>query len=130
MSPIRAGGSEPGKSRQLIKYADRRSAGRYDIRLRARWKQIYGKRVLDSGHATTVDLSSGGILLKTDRELSVGATVELSIDWPVRLRSAVSLQLTAVGDVVRAGPKFFAIRMLHHEFRTVASGSRSSAGHT
>ena len=131
MSPVRVGGSEQINSSQPIRYRDRRSARRYEIRLGVRWKQIYGKRVLDSGHATTVNFSSSGILLKAGHELSAGATVELSIAWPARLRNAVSLQLMVVGEIVRASKKSFAIRMLHHEYRTVGSpplrGARTRA---
>ena len=60
---------------------DRRSDRRYDIALDLRWKVIRRRRVLDAGTGTTLDLSSGGILFETDRQLPNGLNVELSITF-------------------------------------------------
>lgn len=97
---------------------DRRSDRRYDIALDLRWKVIRRRRVLDAGTGTTLDLSSGGILFETDRQLPTGLNVELSISWPVLLHNVAPLQLVVTGRIVRAAGRRTAIRMMQHEFRT------------
>jgi hypothetical protein len=97
---------------------DRRSDRRYDIALDLRWKVIRRRRVLDAGTGTTLDLSSGGILFETDRQLPTGLNVELSISWPVLLHNVAPLQLVVTGRIVRAAGRRTAVRMMQHEFRT------------
>jgi hypothetical protein len=97
---------------------DRRSDRRYDIARELRWKVIRRRRVLDAGTGTTLDLSSGGILFETDRQLPTGLNVELSISWPVLLHNVAPLQLVVTGRIVRAAGRRTAIRMMQHEFRT------------
>jgi len=97
---------------------DRRSDRRYDIALDLRWKVIRRRRVLDAGTGTTLDLSSGGILFETDRQLPQGLNVELSISWPVLLHNVAPLQLVVTGRIVRASGRRTAVRMMQHEFRT------------
>jgi len=108
---------------------DRRSDRRYDIALDLRWKVIRRRRVLDTGTGTTLDLSSGGILFETDRQLPTGLNVELSISWPVLLHNVAPLQLVVTGRIVRASGRRTAIRMMQHEFRTAkAPVERASLG--
>jgi hypothetical protein len=97
---------------------DRRSDRRYDITLELRWKLIRRRRVLDTGTGTTLDLSSGGILFESERQLPAGGSIELSISWPVMLNNVAPLQLVVTGRVVRAAGRRAAIRMVQHEFRT------------
>ena len=97
---------------------ERRSDRRYELALTVRWRLIRRRRVLDSGTGTTVDLSSGGLLLETDRELSTGLMIELSIAWPVLLHNVAPLQLVVAGRVVRVQGRRVAVRMVQHEFRT------------
>ena len=98
---------------------ERRGDRRYDLSLNVRWKLIRRRRVLEMGAGMTIDLSSGGILLETDRQLPIGLNVELSISWPVLLHNVAPLQLVVIGRVVRAAGQRVAIRMAQHEFRTV-----------
>jgi hypothetical protein len=105
---------------------DRRSDRRYDIALDLRWKVIRRRRVLDAGTGTTLDLSSGGILFETDRQLPTGLNVELSISWPVLLHNVAPLQLVVTGRIVRASGRRTAIRMMQHEFRTAKSPAERS----
>ena len=46
--------------------------------------------------------------------------MELSISWPVLLHNVAPLQLVVCGRIVRSDGKRTAIRMVQHEFRTVA----------
>ena len=99
---------------------ERRSDRRYDITLSVRWKLIRRRRVLDSGTGKTVDVSSGGLLIETDRELPSGLNIELSIAWPVLLHNVAPLQLVVAGRVVRSKGQRVGVRMVQHEFRTLS----------
>ncbi len=104
---------------------ERREDRRYDIALELRWKLIRRRRVIDTGVGRTIDLSSGGILFETGRELPLGLNVELSIQWPVRLHNVAPLQLIVVGRIVRAGGGWAAIRTVQHEFRTMGTSAEN-----
>jgi hypothetical protein len=99
---------------------ERRTDRRYDIGLNVRWKLIRRRRVLDSGTGITIDLSSGGLLIETDRELPSGLNIELSITWPVLLHNVAPLQLVVAGRVVRSTGQRVGVRMTQHEFRTMS----------
>jgi len=118
MNPIRTGQSEKNEAEKIG--GERRSDRRYDIGLDVRWKLIDRRRVLDSGIGKTLDVSSGGLLIETDRELPSGLNIELSIEWPVLLHNLVPLQLVVTGRVVRTREQRVGVRMVQHEFRTVS----------
>ena len=104
---------------------ERRRDRRYEIRLDMRWKLVRRRRVLDSGEGRTLDVSSGGISFETEKQLPLGAPVELSISWPVLLHNVAPLQLSVVGRVVRSHGGVTAIQMSQHEFRTLAASAGS-----
>ena len=106
---------------------DRRSDRRYDLSLDLRWKLIRRRRVLETGTGTTLDLSSGGVLFESERQLPAGGHIELSISWPVLLHNVSPLQLVITGRVVRAAGRRAAIRTVQHEFRTARVSSESRA---
>ena len=118
MNPIRTGQSEKNEAEKIG--GERRSDRRYDINLNVRWKLIRRRRVLDSGTGKTLDVSSGGLLIETDRELPSGLNIELSIAWPVLLHNVAPLQLVVAGRVVRTTGQRVGVRMVQHEFRTVS----------
>ena len=100
---------------------DRRSWRRYRVTLALRWKLLPGRSGLESGTGVTLDLSSHGMLFQTDRELRPGWGVEVSIAWPVLLSNVARLQLVMTGEVVWTEGGYVAVRIRHHEFRTVAA---------
>jgi hypothetical protein len=89
---------------------------------------LLDKKVDESGTGMTVDLSSHGMLFETDRELRPGVGIQASIAWPVLLPNATRLQLVIGGEVVRAAGVRAAVRIRHHEFRTVARRAAGPAG--
>lgn len=108
---------------------DRRQDRRYGIHLDLRWKLIRRRRVLDTGVGRTLDLSSGGILFESGRQLPVGLNVELAISWPVLLRNEAPMQLIVSGRIVRTAQNRTAVAMAQHEFRTSGiSAERSAKG--
>lgn len=126
MDPLVAGTSHPTKGRRSVTGEDRRTARRYAIKLPVHWKIKQGSRVVESGTGTTLNLSSHGVLFETNADMRVGPKIELSIAWPFLLLHAVSLQLLVAGEIVRVRGSRIALHMLHHEFRTVRSGSGNS----
>ena len=118
MNPIRTGQTEQNEGDKIG--GERRTDRRYDLSLNVRWKLIRRRRVLDSGTGITIDVSSGGLLLETDRELPSGLNIELSISWPVLLHNVAPLQLVVAGRVVRTTGQRIGIRMTQHEFRTLS----------
>ena|ERR1017187_10011506 len=100
---------------------ERRVDRRYPILLDLRWKLIHRKRVLDSGEGRTIDLSSGGVRFESGRTLPEGFDMELAILWPVLLHNVAPMQIVVQGRIVRSEGGQIAIRMVQHEFRTVAT---------
>ena len=85
-----------------------------------RWRLIRRRKLLSSGGGCTLDLSSAGIMFDAGRPLPAGLDVELSIAWPVLLNDKSPMQLSVSGRIVRSHGNFVALRMVQHEFRTVA----------
>ncbi|MGH9554603.1 MAG: PilZ domain-containing protein [Terriglobales bacterium] len=52
-------------------------------------------------HATTRDLSAGGVFLYADKEIPAGSPVEIDLEWPQEFSSAEPIQLRGWGRVVR-----------------------------
>jgi hypothetical protein len=127
MNPLMTSVTSPTKPSHWIGL-ERRSDRRYELALTVRWRLIRRRRVVDSGTGTTVDVSSGGLLLETDRELETGLMIELSIAWPVLLHNVAPLQLVVAGRVVRAQGRRVAVRMLQHEFRTAGVSRARRSG--
>jgi len=107
---------------------ERRSARRYPVRLPVQWKLKQGKGAAAAGIGATMNLSSKGILIETGRDLPVGRALELSVSWPCLLLGAVALQLLVIGEIVRVERGCVAVRMLHHEFRTLGSANGGTDG--
>jgi hypothetical protein len=99
---------------------ERRQDRRYDLQLDMRWKLIRRRKVLETGTGRTVNVSSGGICFEAERNLPAGLDVELSLSWPVMLHKVAPLQLAVSGRIVRSEGGLTAIRMIQHEFRTLA----------
>lgn len=100
---------------------ERRRKRRYPIELRFRYEIHKNKTLVRAGVGTTIDVSSGGILLRSDEPLAVGKTVHLAIDWPFLLNPVCGLQLSVVGRVLRCDERGTALEMHRFEFRTCAA---------
>lgn len=114
---------------------ERRLKFRYPLDLRVRFRVLTGSFFLGAGRA--VNVSSGGILIMSRRlgsqkavsqhEISVGARVEISMEWPCLLDGRIPLQLFAVGRVVRYRASDFAAMFECYQFRTMRSSSQLHA---
>ena len=75
----------------------------------------------------TVNLSSSGALVASQRQMSVGERIELFVDWLVRRNGTTPLQLVALGNVVRADAGVFALSLKRYEFRTTKKQPQSAS---
>jgi len=97
---------------------DRRGSVRFPVNLEVRYSVLGHCVPAESGSGRTIDMSSSGLSFTTDRPLSIGQRLDLSIDWPVLLDGGAQLQIVASGVVVRTAGAVTAIRMERHDFRT------------
>lgn len=111
------GSSWPGQSERRIKF-------RYPLDLTVRFHCADTVAAVH-GEGLAVNLSSGGVLVASQRQMSVGSLVKLSIEWPFLLDGRTPLQLIAVGRVLRCGSSYFAATFERHEFRTMKSSIQS-----
>ena len=110
--------------------AERRLKFRFPLDLTLRFRPLSGSLFLGAGRAA--NLSSGGILVVSEHavsqhEISVGARVEISIEWPSLLDGKIPLQLIAVGRVVRHRAFDFAAAFEGYQFRTLRSSGPALA---
>jgi hypothetical protein len=71
-------------------------------------------------------MSSGGILVAYQQEISAGTPLELNIDWPTRLEGRIPLQLVAEGTVLRCDPFSFVVGLERYQFRIAGKQALSA----
>ena len=113
--------SEPKVLGKVLIVHERRHKRRYPIALRFRYEVRQKKTLARTGLGTTIDISSGGMLLRCDDAIVVGSTLQLAIDWPFLLNQVCGLQLTVIGQVRRRDERGTAIQISRFEFRTCAA---------
>jgi len=97
--------------------AERRAAVRFPIEQEVRYK-VFNRNTIEVGSGRTVNMSSSGVLFTTERTLSTGERVELSVNWPAHLDNRCALKLVTSGRVVRTDSTKAAIVIERYEFRT------------
>jgi hypothetical protein len=102
---------------------ERRKSIRFPLKLEA---QITGTDFKAEGE--TVNVSSGGALLKTDVDVQRGTIIEAHVKWPATLE-ACDLKLVLTGPVVWKKGSLIAIRRQIHQFRTVSRKQAQRALH-
>ena len=95
-----------------LERAERRRHRRFPTVIAAEWI-AEGRR----GKAAVRNLSSGGVLLKPERVMSVGAEITVVIDWPSPVPRRGSLALVIEGRVVRSDDAGTAIAIRQHEWK-------------
>lgn len=101
---------------------ERRQAVRYPLELNVRFRSK-SQRSPFSGVGRVVNASRGGVLVVSPDEITVGAQVQMLMDWPVRLDGRIPLQLFAAGRVLRRGTSDFVATIERYELRTVRSST-------
>jgi hypothetical protein len=97
---------------------ERRSKARYPVKLTVRYRAV-GRHQSVNGVGHTLNMSSGGLLVSAQHEVSAGLRLEVNVEWPLLLDGAIPLQLVAHGKVVRCGGSMFAISFAQYQFRTM-----------
>jgi hypothetical protein len=105
---------------------ERRSKVRFPLELQVHYRTI--DQEPRSGVGRAVNLSSGGVLVASRHDLSVGERLELRVAWPSLLEDRIPLQLVTLGQVVRCQSSSFAVLFRWHQFRTVRSKVQSIDG--
>jgi hypothetical protein len=96
---------------------ERRSRIRFPLQLPVSYRTLERGSAC-SGEGWVVNMNRGGVLVSSRHETSVGARVELSIEWPSLLYGRVPLRFVTVGTVVRCDASNFAVTLVRHQFRT------------
>ena len=107
------------------KVIERRSKARYPVQLTVRYRTV-GRNQNMNGVGQTLNMSSGGLLVSAQHEVSAGLRLEVNVEWPLLLNGRVPLQLVAHGKVVRCGGSIFAIAFAQYQFRTMGRVVKSS----
>jgi hypothetical protein len=107
---------------------NRRQKSRFPINRELRYKLLQDGRTLEAGLGQTLNMGSGGVAFTLDRELAAGASVELSISWPVLLESGTPMRLVVFGKVLRSGGSVSVCTIDKYEFRTQARAPQSNTG--
>lgn len=102
---------------------DRRINVRFDLQLDATYTILQHNRVFATGSGKTLDMSSGGLLLKTEGPVPCTSHVRISVAWPARLQNGMPLKLFLQGYVLRSESNYAAIRIRRYEFRTRPASS-------
>ena len=97
---------------------DRRQADRFPIQSEVRYRIIGLRGASEEGTGKTINISSSGLLFTTERPLTTGKRIEISMDWPARLDNKCRLKLIARGTVTRTEAGAAAATIQQYEFRT------------
>ena len=95
---------------------DRRLGIRFPIEMELNYR--VGTKSAEWIAGRTINISSSGILVRTDYLPVRGSKVQLALAWPPLLDKRVPLRLVVEGHVVRAGAGQVAVTFQRFEFRT------------
>jgi hypothetical protein len=102
---------------------ERRASRRFSLERTISYRAVGYGPVGESGIGRTVNISSGGILIVTDRPLSPGMRLEIEVDWPGMAADGGSLKLSIQGQIVRSKKNDVAlagVKILRHTFHTTS----------
>jgi len=98
--------------------AERRAARRFPIELELDYRATGRRDRRFTGTGKTTNISSTGILFRTEHELEPDTNIEASISWPVRLHQTVPLKLRVRGRVVRSESGTVGVEIQKYDFHT------------
>jgi len=87
--------------------ADRRSRLRFPLNLAFSYRTLTRKS--RSGAGRVLNISSSGVLAECPDPFTVGTTVELTMEWPVRMHGWIPIHLVMIGSIVRCEASGFAL---------------------
>ena len=108
---------------------ERRSGHRYPVDLLIEYELGRAGKGHPSGQGRVVNMSSSGILIRSDRMLIANQPIRLRINWPALLNDVVPLALRVEGVTVRVDGDLTALKILKSEFRTRPAVQTAVAAH-
>jgi hypothetical protein len=110
---------DPGRLLALYgSSGERRLKARYPVATAARYRVLERKDTRRTVDGTIVNISSSGLLLKTESGPVEGSRVQISMNWPAVLDGRIPLKLVIVGRVLRSDSGSAAVQIETYEFRT------------
>lgn len=104
---------------------DRRRAIRFPLEMDLRYRNGVRRDSWNKGQS--INISSSGLLIKTEDRLTQGMKIEVAIHWPKMLDDRVPLQLIVKGRVARVSPVGVAVEVQRFEFRTSSTMAHGKA---
>ncbi len=102
----------------MLKIAqNRRSSGRYDLRLPLHYRVSVKGAPPRTGSATTSDISATGLSFRSRKPLPVGAHIEILIEWPCKYRDIDPMSLLITGFIVRSDGTRVGVHMTSRKFK-------------
>jgi CheY-like chemotaxis protein len=118
----------PGSEGDKEAVIERRIKTRFSCRLDLSYQTLEPPILSGQGTSETLNISSKGLLFRTNEPLVAGQLVRVAVDWPVRLENQVPLKLIAEGRVVRSDDSLTALTVDKYEFRTRRSAVKPGSG--
>ena len=112
------------------KESERRTNARFDCHLAVSYQTLEKPFLSGQGTSETLNISSKGVLFRTEEALEPGQLVQVSVDWPARLENQIPLKLVAEGRIVRNLEGMAAMTIEKYEFRTRRTPSNTGAAQT
>jgi len=106
--------------------SDRRLGIRFPIEMDLSYR--VGAKSVEWLSGKTVNISSSGVLIRTDSLPSRGSKVHVALTWPKLLDDRIPLRLMVHGHVVRAVDGEVAVTFQRFEFRTAREPGRLEIG--
>jgi hypothetical protein len=101
----------------MITVQERRLSRRFPLDQAVSFR-LKGQRSSVTGEGRTVNLSSKGVLFRTDQVLAKGCAIQVEINWPVLLDDSRPLKLIARGPIVWCDGERAAMKIEGWEFHT------------
>ena len=98
---------------------NRRFTNRHMIERIVRYRVLESGDERETGLGKTLNMSSNGVLITTERRLTLGQQIELAMSWPAQMDNGTRLKLVAWGNVTRSEPRKAGIQIEKYEFRTL-----------
>jgi hypothetical protein len=122
MNPMKAFSGMPPSGADFAQIAgalsERRGNSRFPIQQDVHYRILGARSDPASGIGQTLNISSSGILFRTESPLTPGKHLEVSINWPAQLDGKCPLKLVARGWVKRCRGSQVAVEIEKYEFRT------------
>lgn len=96
--------------------AERRGGTRYPVHFEADYRVFAKGHAVVSGVATTLNMSSHGLLLSPTEGVSRGQVIELSIRWSKGHAGIPNVDLEVIGRVVRVDEQGTAVQIIRYGF--------------